>query len=297
MESKFLETYLAIVAAGSIAEAARQLDLPSTTVAQQIKALEKEIGCRLLARAGQTVKPTEAGYRILQGARAVVRETRDMRSQALGDELPAGPLRLGAVHSALMGLLPPALREWNRRYAGIKIFIEPGNSMPLIDKVADGELDAALIVHPLFALPKSCDWVPLRKESLVLLTPATMVVKDPLETIAREPFIRFDRTVVAGKLADDFLVHHSIRPNEQFELDGIEEISKFVSEGLGVSIVPNCPPIGFHDTSVRRWALPFPAPARSVGMLKLRSSVRLPLVKALTRLLLEHVTPVSSEVR
>ncbi|MDW3685448.1 LysR family transcriptional regulator [Cupriavidus sp. CV2] len=285
MDINFLQTFIVVVDAGSIAEAARRLDLAPTTVAQQIKALEADIGSKLLARSGRTVRPTIAGSRILERARLVVREVGNLRSEASDTALPAGPLRLGCAPTALMGLLPSALREWKRRYPGIEIFIEPGTSVALMAKVVSGELDAAVLVHPAFAMPKTCEWVPLRNESLILLTPARMKVTDPLQTIAREPFIRYDRNVVAGKQADDYLHRHNLRPQVQFELDGIEHIAKLVAEGLGVSVLPDWAPGGQQDARVRRWALPAPRPQRTVGMVWLRGSVRSPLAAALAALL------------
>ena len=109
MDTSFLETFVAVAEAGSLAEAARRLDLAPTTVAQQIRALETDIGSQLLRRAGRTVQPTVAGNRILARARTLLREVRDLRSEASEHALPAGPLHLGATPTALMGMLTPAL--------------------------------------------------------------------------------------------------------------------------------------------------------------------------------------------
>jgi DNA-binding transcriptional LysR family regulator len=277
MDTRYLATFLSVVEAGSMAEAARRLDLAPTTVAQQIKALELDFGSRLLTRSGRTLRPTVAGTRILERTRLIVDSVRDLRSEACETALPAGPLRLGVTPTALMGLLPPVLRAWNQRYKGIEIYIEPGTSMTLLSRVAAGALDAAVVVHPSFVLPKTCDWLPLRKEQLILLAPAKLKVTDPLATVAREPFIRYDRNVVAGRLADDYLRARGIHPHVQFELDGIEHIARFVAEGLGVSILPDWPVIGPRPTDLRRWKLPSPCPSRTVGLVWLRSSVRTPL--------------------
>jgi DNA-binding transcriptional LysR family regulator len=287
MQAGVLETYVAVVDSGSMAEAARRLDLAPTTVAQQIKALETDLGVRLLARSGRTVRPTVAGMRIVARAREIIRSVNDLRSEASETALPAGPLRLGATPTALMGLLPAALREWNRVYRGIEIYIEPGSSMGLLSKVGSGELDAAIVVHPQFALAKTCDWLALREEALILLTPKAMKVDDPLSVIAKEPFIRYDRGVVAGKLADDYLRSRNIRPHVQFELDGIEHIAKFVAEGLGISILPDWPSPGDDSVGVRRWRLPPPCPSRTVGLVWARTSARSQLSLAMAALLKE----------
>lgn len=200
-------------------------------------------------------------------------------------ELPPGPLLLGATHSALMGLLPTALKDWHRTYPHTEIFIQPGDSIPLFNRVAEQELDAAIIGNPNFKLPKTCDWEPLRDEELVLVTPKGLTITDPLEALKTYPFIRFDRSYMVGKLVEKFLQHHNISPKSQFELDGIEVITNFVREGLGVSILPKCRHILRLDASIGYWALPQPVPHRTVGVILARTSVRKPLALALTRIL------------
>lgn len=285
METKFLETFLAVVKAGSIAGAARVLNVAPTTISQQIKALEKTVGCALLARTGHTVKATSAGHRILERARHIVRDTQDLCTIARTDHLPSGPLLLGAAHSALMRLVPAALKSWNNLYPDIGIFIHPGDSVPLFHQVVDGEIDAAIIGDPVFKIPKTCDWHVLREEELVLITPSDMVVSNPLETLKNSPFIRFDRSYAVGRLVEHFLQHHGISPHAQFELDGIEVITRFVREGLGVAILPRDPLALNLDSRIKYWPLPAPALSRRVGFMLARSSVRAPLAKALLALL------------
>lgn len=284
MDIRFLQSFVAVVESGSIAEAARRLDLAPTTVAQQIHALEEDIGSRLLTRAGRTVKPTVVGSRILNRSRDLLRDVRDLRSAASDTDLPAGPLRLGATPTALMGLLPPFLRHWMQTHPDISIYIEPGTSATLLSRVMAGELDAAIVVHPAFEFPKTCAWRLLREEPLILLAPARLSVEDALHVAASEPFIQYDRSVVAGKMADEYLRAHGVRPRVQFELDGIEHIAKLVAEGFGVSVLPDWPVIGPPDPQLRRWVLPPPCPARRVGVAWLRASVRSPLVEEFVRI-------------
>lgn len=283
MDSRFLQTYVHVVELGSIAQAARHQGLTPATVQQRLRALEADMGSALIARSGRTVKPTAAGTRILERARNVLRDLRDLRSAATESDLPAGPLRLGATPTALTGIMPPVLRTWAARYPHIEIYIEPAPTTLLYSKVLAGELDGALLVHPLFALPKSCVWRDLRREPLVLVTPADMAVRDPLAVIAREPYIRYDRSVVGGRMADDYLRARDLRPHVRFELDGIDSIAKLVSEGLGVALLPNWATTG-ASAPVRRWPLPAPCPVRTVGALWPRSGVRSELMRVFVEL-------------
>ncbi len=273
-----------MVELGSIAEAARKLDMTPATIAQRIRALEAGIGSQLIVRSGRTVKPTAAGTRILERARSVLREVRDLESAASDTDLPAGPLRLGVIPTGLTGIVPVVLKKWVKRHPHIGIYIEPATSTVLYSRVMAGDLDAAVLVHPMFELPKTCAWHGLRREALVLLTPAGMKVKDPLATISSEPFIRYDRQVVAGKMADDYLRQRGIRPQVRVELDGLEYIAKLVAEGLGVSVLPDWAVVGPADPALKRWPLPAPVPVREVGVVWQRSTVRAPLVEAFVAL-------------
>ena len=280
MDIRFLQSFVTVVDSGSIADAARRLDLAPTTVAQQMRALEADVGSQLLMRSGRTVKPTVIGARIVDQARLLIRGVRELRSAASETGLPAGPLRLGATPTALMGLLPPLMRHWMHAHPTIQIYIEPGTSSALLERVMGGSLDAAILVHPAFDLPKTCNWSLIQVERLILLTSSRHQVEDPLLVAASEPFIQYDRKVVAGKLGDDYLRRNGIRPKVQFELDGIEHIAQLVAEGFGVSILPDWPQLGPQDTRLKRWALPEPCPKRSVGMVWLRNSIRSPLAEA-----------------
>lgn len=284
MDTRFLQSFVSVVELGSIAEAARHLDLTPATIAQRLRALEVEIGSKLVVRSGRSVRATTAGTRILDRARSALRELRDLASVASDTDLPAGPLLLGAMPTGLTGIVPPVLKAWVERYPGVNIYIEPATSAVLYARVLSGGIDAALLVHPTFDLPKTCVWHELRKEALILLTPSRMKVKDALATIEQEPFIRYDRKVVAGKQADDYLRQRGIRPHVRFELDGIEYIAKLVAEGLGVSVLPDWAVFGNSEPGLKRWELPAPVPIRAVGMLWQRSAVRAPLVEAFVAL-------------
>ena len=166
-------------------------------------------------------------------------------------------------------------------YPTVEVYIEPAQSTVLYQRVLDNHLDAAILVHPLFELPKTLGWKRLRTERLILLTPAGMVVRDPLATLASEPYIRYDRGVVAGKLAEDYLHHHNVRPHVRFELDGIESIAKLVAEGLGVSVLPDWLVTEKSHPVFKRWPLPAPHLEREVGVIWTRANVRAQLAQAL----------------
>ena len=280
MDSRFLQSFLCVVELGSIAEAARHLDLAPASISQRLKALEDTLGTPLIVRVGRTVKPTIAGLKIIDHARAVLREVRTLKSAASDTALPAGPLRLGATPSALMEMVPLILKAWIASHPHIEVFIEPSSSTQLYSRLMNGDVDAAVLVCPLFELPKTFEWRSLRSEKLILLTPASLPVNDPIQTVREQPYVRYDRNVVGGKLADDYLRRLSVRPRVRFELDGIEPIARLVAEGLGVSLLPDWTFARPLDSRLARHTLPEPCPSRTVGIMWQRSSPQSPLAEA-----------------
>ena len=280
MDTRFLESFICVADCGSMAEAARRLGLTPAAVAQRIRALEGEVGAPLLTRSGRTVQPTPSGAAILAKARGLLQEVRDLRTLATGDAI-TGELRLGAISTAITGILPDVLARLTGRYPQFQLYVMPGNSIGLYEQVQAGNLDAALMVEPPFALPKACQWHVLRQEPLVVLAPASAASRDPLELLATEPFIRYDRNHWGGRLADGRLRQHGIRPRERFELDALEAIAVLVDRGLGVSLVPDWAPPWPEGLSLVKLRLPPPDTPRRIGLLWLRTSMRLRLIRAL----------------
>lgn len=294
MDLRFLQTFVNVVKLGSIAEAARFEDLTPASVQQRLRSLDASVGSQLIQRAGRTVQPTVAGRRILEQAQKLLDDARDLRSMASDNELPAGPLHLGATPTALNSMVGGALKRWFALYPDIEIYIEPGSSKNLYTRIQDGTLDAAILVHPLFDIPKRMEQRIIRQEPLVLVTPSNLDGTDALEILKTQPYICYDRSVLGGKLADDYLRALQIQPRIRLELDGIDSIGKLVSEGLGVSLLPDTQTLHQGPDGVRLWPLSPPVPKRYVAILWGRGSVRAPLSQTFARLLAETQSAASS---
>jgi DNA-binding transcriptional LysR family regulator len=280
MDTRFLETFLMAVAHGSIAEAARRLNLTPAAVAKRIRALESEIGAGLVIRSGRTIRPTEAGAAIVDRARHFVTEARDLKSIAATDR-PSGQLRLGAFLSALSGLLPNMLALMKEKYPQIDVHITIGSSAEMYRQVLDGDgLDAAIVAQPPFAISKSCEWRLLREEPLIVLTRAPAVSRRPHTLLASEPFIRLDRNIWPGRLVDGYLRKHKIRPRERFEINDVAAIAVMVDRGLGVSLLPDFAPPWPEGLSLAKLPVPDTSFARRIGLVWSRASLRLRLVRA-----------------
>ncbi len=280
MDTQFLNTFVVVADRGSMAAAARVLNITPAAVAQQIRTLERELGAPLIARAGRTVSLTEEGSRILQRARDLLRDVADMRRVANDSEV-SGELRLGACPTALAGMLPDILARMVEAFPQINVYIRPGYSAELYRAVETGELDAAVVLQAPYNLPKTCDWQLLREEPLVMIAPARLAGRDPHELLRTEPLIRYDRNQWGGRVADDYLRRAGIVPRERFELNGLNAIAVMVDRGLGVSLVPDWAKPWPEGLDLVRIPLPLPSEPRRIGMVWSRSTVRIRLVTVL----------------
>lgn len=289
MDTRYLESFVAIACSGSIAEAARQLDTSVSSLTQRLKALEASVGVKLLVRSGRRVKPTPAGLRVLDCAPELMAAVQNLKSVAFDGVLPKGPLRLGTIPSMLTGFLPSVLKAWAHAYPEIEIYMLPGRSSVIYQQLLEQELDLAILVPPRFAMPKSFQSCLVRQEPLMLMTPPGMQVDDPLACLATHPYLRYDRGVAAGRMADEYLRERGIKPNVRCELDGIELIAALVAQDLGVSILPD-----WHQQPskmlavVQRIALPTPFPTRSVAAMWPRAAARTRLAELFVELCLAH---------
>jgi DNA-binding transcriptional LysR family regulator len=279
MDARFLLSFVTVVEVGSMAEAARRLDLTPAAIAARVHALEAELGVAIIKRAGRSVKATEAGLKILEPARSVLRDIRDLRAIA-GDGVALGELRLGVFASAMSSVLPPVLKRLYAKYPELNIFVATGSSVELCRQVSTGAIDAAIVVEPQFAVAKSCAWVSLVAEPLVVVAPAELADREAHDLLRSEPFIRYDRSVLGGQLADRYLRDQGIHPRQRLEIDGLMAIAALVEQGLGVALLPDWAPLWQSGLAIARIPLPQRPPVRQVGLIWGEYGPRAPLARA-----------------
>jgi DNA-binding transcriptional LysR family regulator len=280
MDTRYLQSFVAVAELGSMAEAARRLDLTPAAIAARVKALEDDIGLPLVQRSGRSVRPTEAGLKMLDRARNVLRDVRDLRA-VTSDGASLGELRLGVFVSAMTSVLPLVLKRLYARFPDLSVFVAPGSSVELCRQVTTGALDAAIVVEPQFAVGKGCTFEALFEERLVVVAPKALARRKAHELLASEPFIRYDRSVLGGQLADRYLRDHGIGVRQRLEIDNLMAVAALVGQGLGVALLPDWAPMWNSGFAIARVALPARAPVRRVGLIWATHGPRAALAQAL----------------
>ena len=120
-EIKRLKTFLKVVDMGSLSGAARDT-VSVSSVARQIKALEAELGARLLNRNSRRLSLTEAGQRLYERGQRIVGDLEAVKSEVHSmHEQVKGTLRVAMRTSAGMVMVVPALPRFLAQYPEIEV--------------------------------------------------------------------------------------------------------------------------------------------------------------------------------
>lgn len=236
MDIRYLESLISVAELGSIARAARAQNLTPAAVGQRIAILEKHFGATLLDRRAHKATPTEVCLQLLPRARHIVSEFYEMSAQIEPSGL-AGKFHLGAISTALTGLLPGTIRRLAEIAPRLILQIKPGTSNSLFNDLSERVIDAAIIALPPYALPRSFRVDLLRDEPLALIS-CNARGKTLREKLEQNPYLCYDSESWGGLRANRFLKDRKIRIEPFYELDALEAIEKLVHQGMGVSLVP-----------------------------------------------------------
>jgi len=266
MKLQFLATLSAVVSRGSFSAAAEQVNLTRSAVSLQMKQLEVYFGQPLFDRSGRTVQPTAFAREVARTVDRSVADIEALRSPA--GRAPAGRVRLGITDSAQTTLLPPAFVELQQRAPGIELQIERGFTPQLLDELKAGRIDLAVLIRPPTGGSSRLLWTDLLSEEMVLVVPAGLPAAPPARILREQPWIRFDRRLVAGRMAAQFV--DSLVPQRQPLLDvaGIDAIVALVGAGVGVSVLPRLRPEQWRAHAVREVGLGAGAPMRRMSMVR-----------------------------
>ncbi|RDI22010.1 LysR substrate-binding domain-containing protein [Pseudacidovorax intermedius] len=233
-----LKTFIAIAEEGTFVRAGQRIGLTQAAVSAQMQRLEEQLGHALFIREGRTARLNPQGLNALAQAREVVRLFDDMAAQSRSRPL-SGRLSLGAIASAQSRVLPRVLMHFRAQHPGVHVRVVPGVSFQLLNQVDAGELDAAIMIRPVFGLQADLAWTPLTQEPFWLLVPTALPESEDWRgVLATQPFIRYDRTSFGGRLVERFLRDACLSVQDCVEIDELDAIAQMVACGMGVSLVP-----------------------------------------------------------
>ncbi|OPF81034.1 LysR family transcriptional regulator [Streptomyces antioxidans] len=151
-----LRSLVELTRRGTITAVAEALGYTPGGVSQQITALEKATGMRLLRRVGRRVELTDAGATLaLHAERILTTEAEAVEALERTRNEISGTLRVGLFATAAAEILPPALRQVRERHPGVTVRSRDMDVDEVYDAVAGGSVDLALgLDYPDVPIPR-----------------------------------------------------------------------------------------------------------------------------------------------
>ncbi|URF49150.1 LysR family transcriptional regulator (plasmid) [Dinoroseobacter shibae] len=231
-----MQTLVAVADTGSFAAAAGVVNLTPSAISQQIQSLEAEIGAQLFDRKKRPRQLNAQGEELVRAARSVVQTLTEARMTIAGGRT-AGVLKLGAIRTVSMRLVPEALRGMRGRYPDLGFEMTVGMSERLMADVAAGRLDAALVAEHV-GVPATLSWSPVLNEPLVIIAPPQEAWRSEVSLLRDLPFIRYATDVPLARQIETELSGLSIVPREVAVANTMPAVVGLVQAGLGVAVVP-----------------------------------------------------------
>ena len=238
---KQLEYLVALADTRHFGRAAERCHITQSTLSAGIRDLEAVLGTKVAERSNRHVLMTRVGMSIAGRAKALLREAEEVMEIAKADRAPmTGEMRLGVIPTIGPFLLPrvlPALRE---RFPRLTVYLREEQTVPLLARLEDGELDAALIALP-------CETGDLAVEDIFedeflfacnrshSLAGAEAV---PREALEGEPLMLLEEGHCLRGHALDVCGAGNTKARAQFEASSLHTLVQMVAAGIGVTLVP-----------------------------------------------------------
>jgi LysR family cys regulon transcriptional activator len=238
-----LRYFIATVESGfNISRAAEMVHTSQPGVSKQIRLLEQQLGTALLARtSSRVVGLTDAGERVLEAARRIVRETDGLTQ--MGRDLmkqETGRLTIASLHTYALALLPKAVSALRQRYPHVTVELRQESPGHIIEMVRAGEVDIGVsmdaqdphngvIAFPFLEVPRA------------LLTPKRHPLLD-LEKVTLEDMVRYPFVAQTGLSAGGWAISKVLKSRGfTFDISVLAAdaslMKAYVEHGLGIAIV------------------------------------------------------------
>jgi LysR family transcriptional regulator, low CO2-responsive transcriptional regulator len=239
MDFDQLETFLEVARLSSFSRAAEKRFRTQPAVSSQIRALEEEVGARLLDRSGGKVSLTASGKLFLRYAEETI-EARKAVCTAIAEteRVPRGEIVVGANEGTCLHILPEVFADFKRNYPDVSVSIKRADYAKTLESVIDNSVDFGVVSLPV--TDPRLTVVPIHRDELVIIAPPT------------HPLARLRSATVAEVASYPILVPKSghtrdalealfherrLKPQFSMELDSSELLKRFVAANVGVGFI------------------------------------------------------------
>lgn len=135
-----LELFWAIAESPSLTEAAQSVSISQPTASRRLKAMEKELGQRLIERDIRPLRLTPLGFRFLHFADEVLKQYHEIIAVPVPVAPLVGRLTIATSSSPAARLVTRWLAEFLADYPGVRVELNEMNTHEVEDRLADGSV-------------------------------------------------------------------------------------------------------------------------------------------------------------
>ena len=239
MDFDQLETFLEVAKHASFSRAAERRFRTQPAISAQIRALEDEVGAKLLDRSGGKVSLTAAGKVFQKYSEDTLAARRAMiNSLAEMERVPRGEVVVGANEGTCLHILPEVFAQFKKQYPGVAVNIDRLESAAILEAVIDNTVDFGVVSLPVS--DNRLTVVPIHRDELMVITPPHHPLAKSksatLDSVAKYPLVMPE----AGRTRDalEQLFHdRKLKVSVAMELDSSELLKRFVAADVGVGFV------------------------------------------------------------
>ncbi len=242
---KQLRAFYQVVRCGSISKAADKLFLSQPSVSLQIQALERELSVILFERRGPHLKLTPEGEVLFQLSEPLVDGIDKLQESfaAHFGKLESGELKIGAGESTILYILPEPVRQFVAAYPKVQLKMHNVTGRDGLKMLRSDEIDFA--VGSMLEVPEDIEYKPVVNYDPMLITPLGHPLAEKAaagQEISLEDVSQFGLILPPSHLSTWRIVKYVFQQNNltftvTLEAGGWEVIKKYVSLGMGISIV------------------------------------------------------------
>jgi DNA-binding transcriptional LysR family regulator len=148
LDPVLLRSLVAVIDTGSFTRAAESTHLTQSTISQQIRKLESQLGCELLVRKKRYTTATVEGERIVTYARRILAMMEDAIEQTVLSA-EQRPIRLGVPEDFATHELMPTLNRFAKTFPDVRLEVKSGMCSDIWSQFENSDLDLALVKHRL----------------------------------------------------------------------------------------------------------------------------------------------------
>ena len=240
MDFDQLETFLEVARLSSFSRAAERRFRTQPAISSQIRALEEEVGAKLLDRSGGKVAVTGPGKVFQKYAEDVLEQRRVMLvSLAEMHRVPRGELVVSANEGTCLHILPEVFAEFKRQYPSVAVSVKRLEHNKILEAIIENSCDFGVVSMPV--PDKRLTVVPIHRDELIVITPPHHPLagqnKATVAEVVEYPLL----LPKVGRTRDalEMLFHErKLKPRISMELDSSELLKRFVAADVGIGFIP-----------------------------------------------------------